>query len=327
MFLNLNGGTLQFSAGAIVNGWTALNVNFNGAIIDTLTNDVTFIQALVAGDGLHGGLTKLGSGTLTLSGLNAYSGNTAVSDGTLSLSFSPGVNNISSSPVINVGAGATFDVSGVTDGFQLANAQTLSGNGTVNGAVTVAAGGTLVPGNATSIGALTFSNALTLNGNTVMKLSKSQSPSHDEVVVNGGLTFGGALIVTNLGPALALGDRFSLFSAPGTDTFATLNLPPLGSGLAWSNKLGVDGTIEVVAQAPPPQPQFSSISQSGTNLILVYGGATNQTARVLSSTDVALPIVNWTPVQTNIVGADGKFTNSIPVNPSEPQRFYRISIP
>ena len=80
---NFNGGTLQAGAGASANfmsGLTAANVLANGAVIDSAGNNITIAQPLLDGGG---GLTKLGSGALTLTGTNTYSGTTLVSAGKL----------------------------------------------------------------------------------------------------------------------------------------------------------------------------------------------------------------------------------------------------
>src|SRR6185295_18205386 len=55
-------------------------------------------------------------------------------------------------------------------------------------------------------------------------------------------------IVTNLGPsALAPGDNFRLFNATSyAGAFTSITLPPLDFGLTWTNKLLVDGSIEVL---------------------------------------------------------------------------------
>ena len=92
---NFNGGTLKAVAnnGSFLNlgaGSAAANVRNGGAIIDTVGFNVTISQGLqhsaIAGDNAtDGGLTKLGNGTLTLSGANTYNGNTTVSGGTLEL--------------------------------------------------------------------------------------------------------------------------------------------------------------------------------------------------------------------------------------------------
>jgi hypothetical protein len=131
--------------------------------------------------------------------------------------------------------------------------------------------------------------------------------------------------VTNEGPALVDGDSFKLFSHAGTGSFTTLDLPALSGGLNWINHLGVDGTIAVSGSVAPPT--INSVSQTGNNLILISTSAPNSSQRVLSSTNVALPIVNWTPVTTNAVGANGLFTNTIGINPVEPKRFYRLVAP
>jgi len=101
--LNLNGGS--FAANQIASGSGSSTLNFNGgtlrartsttsfmtgvpgylqaggAVIDSAGNNVTISSALA--DGASGNLTKVGSGTLTLSGANTYIGNTTVSAGKL----------------------------------------------------------------------------------------------------------------------------------------------------------------------------------------------------------------------------------------------------
>lgn len=82
-----NGGTVKLSAdipSLIVQGTTALRVVTNdaaGGVIDT-NSFSTAINVAITGTG---GLTKAGEGTLTLSGLNTYAGNTTVTGGTLRL--------------------------------------------------------------------------------------------------------------------------------------------------------------------------------------------------------------------------------------------------
>ena len=154
--IDINAGTLEVGNAATLAGGT-----FSAAI----ANDGTYkhnssadqtISGVISGSGA---LVKGNTGTLTLSGANTYSGNTSVSAGTLALSSAD--SNIASSSSIDVASGATLDVSGITNGFELASGQTLSGSGTVAGGMTISLGGVLSPGNSPgtmSTGAQTWEN-------------------------------------------------------------------------------------------------------------------------------------------------------------------------
>lgn len=92
--INFNGGTLQTAHSGndanFINGLTAANVQHGGAIIDTNGATITISQNLLSDPGTgntkDGGLTKLGSGSLELSGSgNTYNGNTSVQAGTLKI--------------------------------------------------------------------------------------------------------------------------------------------------------------------------------------------------------------------------------------------------
>ena len=44
----------------------------------------------------------------------------------------------------------------------------------------------------------------------------------------------------------------------------------------------------------------------------------------MTSTNLALPVSEWTAVASNLLSASGSFTNVIPVNPTAPANFYLI---
>lgn len=214
-------------------------------------------------------LFKNGGGTWTLSGNNTYSGITKVYGGSLIVNGSLG------SGTVTVQSPAT-----------------LGGNGSINGAVSVQAGGTISAG--VSIGTLTINNTLTLAGNAVMEINKSGATlTSDRIQGVSTLTCGGTLTVTATGDALAAGDVFDLFDAAAfSGSFATLNLPALGSGLEWdATQLTVDGTIRVAA--------LPMVTISGT--INYYSGI----GRVVPGTTVTL---SGDDSQVVITGSDGKFS-------------------
>ncbi len=140
------------------------------------TTDAVLGAPTVAANTGTGGLTKDGSGTLTLTGSNTYTGPTVVSEGTLAL-----VGSISGSQSITVESGAAFDVAGVGGGYVLGASQTLRGAGTVRGTVVLA--GTVAPG--ATVGTLTFDSPLTFNGNPTFALDIASASSFDQLIAPG----------------------------------------------------------------------------------------------------------------------------------------------
>jgi autotransporter-associated beta strand protein len=325
---NFNGGTLKAAAAGasfFASGVaSSANVRNSGAIIDATNFSITIGQALVhstiAGDSAtDGGLRKNGAGTLTLGGTNTYTGTTTVNAGALALGSAASIANSRS---IAVASGAVFDVSAVTGGFTVGAARTLSGSGSVNG--TVAINGTIAPGASGTIGTLTLSNSPVLNGVTLMDVNRNNgTPLNDQIVLPlSGITYGGTLTVNNIGASLTAGDSFQIFStASYKGAFATLNLPSLGTGLAWNTNALTNGTLSVIATVGP---QFGGINQtSDGNFHFAGTGAAGVTCELDAATNLAPPIV-WDFVTNAVADQNGLFdlwdlsaTNFV-------QRFYRI---
>jgi autotransporter-associated beta strand protein len=323
---NFNGGTLKSAASSttFMQGLTRANVRNFGAKIDTAGFNVTVGQALqhsaISGDSAtDGGLTKNGAGILTLGNTNTYTGNTIINTGTLALGSA---GSIASCRSISVAVGAVFAVSAVTGGFTVGAGQTLSGGGSVNGAVAI--NGTIAPGNSVTIGMLTLSNAPTLNGVTLMKINRNNgTPLNDQIVLpSGGITYGSTLIVTNIGASLTAGDNFHIFAATNYNgTFATLNLPSLGTGLAWNTNALTNGMLSVIATAGP---QFGGLNQtSDGNFHFAGTGAAGVTYELDATTNLAPPIP-WMFVTNAIADQNGLFDLWDWSATNFTHRFYRI---
>jgi autotransporter-associated beta strand protein len=327
-FLIANGGSIFVGSGGIVrhnttgyastisliNGtlgakadWvTTLPIQLNGSSFTLNAADALGVAHNISLDAPlsgPGSLVKTGPGILTLNGNNSYAGSTTVNAGTL-------LANGSSA------AGPTTVASGGT----------LAGSGLVSGPVIVNPGGTLAPGPVAGLGMLTISGNLTLAGGSTTAMQVQHSPlTNASVLILGNLTNGGTLVVSG-GLNLAGGDTFKLLNAESYNgTFTNVILPVLHPGLGWNTSLlNSNGTISVVVNAAP---LISSASRSGNHFVLRgTGGLSSANFYLLGSTNLSLPIPNWTRLQTNQFDSSGDFTITNDINPASPQTFYRLQL-
>ncbi len=152
--LAFNGGTLQFLSGFTTS--RAVTLNAGGGAFDTNGNSATLAGAI----GGSGGLSKIGAGTLTLTGASSYSGATAVNAGALV------VNGSIANSAVTVNAGAV-----------------LSGVGTV-GATTINSGGTFAPGN--SPGTMTVAGNLAFQSGALYLVQINPSTASSANAITGG---------------------------------------------------------------------------------------------------------------------------------------------
>lgn len=331
--LNFDGGTLSpntndFASEFIGPNIDEVNVLDGGAVIDTAGWDVTVKNDLFAAGAGIGSFTKNGAGNLILAGSgifpSTYGGSTIVNAGTLTVQVS-----IPNSTNFVTGTGAILDVS--STGLTISSGRAIGGSGVVVGSITVDSGGLVNPGTATSAGTLTFSNsAPSLNGETLLKLNKGSLPSNDQVAITSGtLTYGGTLVVTNIGATPASGDKFYLFSAPSySGSFSGVTLPALPAGLGWTNNFLGDGSITVTgAVVVVTPPRFNAVaSNNGTVVFSGTNGPASGSYRVLTTTNLALPFTNWTAVATNQFD-NGNFGYTNTINPTNGAQFFNISVP
>ena len=276
-------------------------------------------------------ITKVGTGTWYLSGQDTYTGSTTVSNGVLALTNNPVTSSdgaISGSTNIFINAGAFLDVSGTSTGkMPLNSGQVICGYGTLSGLLDTTAGGTVSGGGGIfgGVGTLTITGTVNLGGTAWMKLNRSSSPNSDRLVSApaGSISYGGTLVLTNIGSRLQVGDTFTLFSAPTLlNSFGTLVLPDY---YTWNtSQLAINGTVSVTGVAAAPSITTVDFSQLANDTITINGanGLPNGPATVLSTTNLSLPFGSWTQAATGNFDGNGNLSISVTVDPTLPQQFF-----
>jgi hypothetical protein len=332
--VNLSGANALTNAILIIRDFTIGGteaIEFAGPVVWATNSpqrsiNVTNLAGITISGPMSGfGFNKVGQGLLTLNSVCSHNGPSTISVGPLALGPAGEFTGVTT---VLVGGGGSLDVSAVagfaikpTQALRVENGSRVSGNVTINGALT----------NNALLGPAVFSNSLALaTGSTSVFTINRFNQTGTNLLCLGSLTFGGQLIVNHFSGALQAGDTFKLFSFTGNPgSFAGLTLPSLNAGLAWNTgDLSVNGTISVVSTAPV-QPQLSSPQLlDGTNFVVsITGGSTNGQFRVLTHTNVEEPVINWAALSTNTYDGTGSLVVTNAVNPAEPKRFFRIVQP
>jgi VCBS repeat-containing protein/autotransporter-associated beta strand protein len=312
-------------AGNVVLGSNTLTAGGNGA-------STTFSGTLSG----TGGLAKAGSGTLTLSGNNTYTGATTVSAGTLETSGTTVIDNTSA---VTVASGASLSLGGNETIGPLAGAGTVS-LGTskltvqeINGAATT------FSGKITGAGSFEVSGdgtgTLTLDGTTSDYTGETRLVSGGKLTVSGGsaipnasavrinsgtLTLAaseqiGSLTSTNTNPGstakvdlgsftLTVGDANST-TFPGV-IVGTGNLVKTGTGtltLAGVNTYTGTTTVSAgtLAISPDSTPTAGVLNGSGAGAVTVSSGATLAGSGTINS---ALFVDNGATLSPGIAGTN-----------------------
>jgi autotransporter-associated beta strand protein len=286
---NCGGGGLTYDLGSLAGGASTV---LSGSVSNTPTttstysigangSNTTFSGTIANGVGAVS-VTKVGIGILWLNGNNTYTGPTTVSYGTL------------------------------------------GGTGAITGPLTVQSGATLAPG--TSIGSFSVGGTVNLNsgGRALMEINRGAAPNSDRVVAPSVVAASGAIItVTNIGtPNLAFQDSFKLLSTPLSGSGYTLNLPALpNSNLYWTNKLGIDGTIEVAAIVNPLPPTIG-VSRIGNQLTLSWPPDHRGWTLLTNSVGVTAS-GSWFPYPSS----DTLTNITLTLDPAQTNVFYKLVYP
>lgn len=279
--LNLNGGTLRAAASSttFLENLTSAFIRSGGVNIDTAAFNITIPQILRQDPASpNGGLTKMGAGILTLTQANTYSGPTAVNAGILIPENADAISN-----TISVAADATLALTGssthpiartlsisgtgekITSTFtpaaQRGALQSISGNNTWNGPLSIAATNTRI--------GVQDGASLTLNG------SINEANSATNVIFRAGLNAGDDITLNT--PATWTGDTIA-FSSSATGGALRLGAshvlpsasPLLLAGNSVAGRVDMNGFNQTVAGLTNSTGGSSAI---GTGVITNNGSA------------------------------------------------------
>jgi autotransporter-associated beta strand protein len=299
--LDLNGFTLDTSEPLTLNGTgvstngaltnsSASSVSYSGTIalatasrIGTNTGDIT-ISGVISGTN---SLTKGGTGTLTLSGNNTYSGTTTISVGTIKLGATGAAPN---GPLGTIAGGTTVSATGATldlNGFTLDTSEPLTLNGTG-----ISTNGALI----NSIASLA-----TYSGTIALATASSIGTNIGDIAVSGVIS--GANTLTKVGPGELTLSGNNTYSGITTINAGTIKLG--GTGTAPNGPLGTiaGGTIVSTTGATLDLNGFNLSTLEGLTLngtgVSTNGALTNSTATAASYSG-AIALASASSIGTNI---------------------------
>ncbi|MEJ8856977.1 autotransporter outer membrane beta-barrel domain-containing protein [Variovorax robiniae] len=292
-----NGGTLRYLAASSFIG-RSVSLLAGSGTVDTNGFSVEY-RGVASG---AGSMTKIGAGTLSLTGTNTYTGGTIINGGTLQVGLGGTsgslAGNIANNAALVFNRSNALTYSGVISGTGTltqsgTGTTTLTGANTLTGPTTVSAGTLRVNGSLASA-TTTVQNAATLGG--------SGSIAGSVTVQNGGHLAPGNSLGT-----LSIGGDLSLSAGSVLDyELGQANVPggPLNDLTVVGGNLLLDGTLNVT-------PSAGGSFGAGVYRLINYGGALNNQGLVLGAMPAGGPFLVQTSVanQVNLVNTQGLALN------------------
>jgi autotransporter-associated beta strand protein len=299
-FYNWNGNFTYGGTYPLYLGTGAVTLGQNVQL--TCNGGSTLTAQGAIGDGGHGyGLTKAGTGTLSLTAVNSYTGATTISAGTLTLSSGASI----ASAAIVIAGGGTLNTSAAGD-MALGAAQALGASGSITSGILETAVG----------------NGLSLNNNSPLQFTAFKPAASGGVVPltlsgSGTLTLGASTPVTitvvNGGTALtSAGSPYKLIAKGTSGTVATLpggTLTINGDGANGTPSLSINnGELYLVLSSSSAIYTTTAVAMTsgsptyGNSLVFTAALETNNIVAA-NATGNYVFLVDGTAVMTNVLSS------------------------
>jgi autotransporter-associated beta strand protein len=255
-FVDLRGGDFEIYNSAVTYGAArVINVDRGGGSI--VTTGATSALNILGDNQLVGGtlgtLDKSGAGRLVIGGLNNYSGQVTVSQGTLELQ-QPGSLGVDNKSAIQLGGSAVLDLNTSADVRNFNNGITLVGSAAINVESATSGGNFLLSTLTAPVGAapptLTVTN--TSRDGSVLHFTGGVGLGNDltvntasgaAVALDGSIQGSAGLTKTGNGTLFINGAQDNRFSKPVIANGGTLALAKTGGALAVPSDLTINGGI------------------------------------------------------------------------------------
>jgi len=273
------GGTLQYASASAGQDWAVRFKNSIGPVaLDTNGQNITLAGAIDSSNA--GGLVKSGSGSLTLSGSNTYSGGTTIDGGILKLGSAAATGGSNAS--IFVAAGGTLDTNG------LSGTSAIRYNLTLNGAGDSAATGALVNSSSAANASVYFNSIALGSDSTISTGAKALTIDSG----TGGIT-GNHLLTVNSSNEVDI---------TGSIQTASVSKNGAGSLLLWSAN-SFSGGLQINAGSVIAR-YAQSLGGNGTGTVYLGNAVLNLGAGgwfynpivIQSGSAIIDNYTNWTPV-------------------------------
>jgi len=305
-----------------IEGFGEISIGASGSLLVGANHLSRTFAGVISGGGT---LQKIGSGALTMTGTNSYTGPTVLSEGTLQVDGSIAASSVlrlnyplspsNSFPAVLSGGGSVPAITPYSGGF----------------------GGSVSPG--ASPGRLYVQGAANLSDVELRIELNGSSPAtgYDQLRVSGGVTLLKTVLTVTAGFVPGTNETFTILekTSAGPITGNFFNIPEGGLIDAGAAKFrityqGGDGNDVVLRRLEVPAPVIGGISSGGSNQMIISGQGAPFATYILEATSELGNSALWVPIATNSVNGAGlyQFIEVISENGVQMygERYYRLRV-